>query len=103
MIMNLKIIWQYIKEFFMVLLDIKPVEYVTLKKKNHNIILPLHVLNELTEKNYTVGVTGKGTVQLNRSENGKTVYKGTLKKYMGVTSFRTKDTCDFRYDNLNFD
>ena len=100
---NLKIILQYIKEFFMELFNIKPVEYITLVKKKYTIILPVHIFKELSDKRYTISVTSKSTVQLNKSENGKTVYKGTLKKYMGVVSFNTNNTCDFRYNNLNFD
>ena len=79
-------------------------KYIVITRRDVAIRLPKKVYKELKAKGIDISLVksnGKPScVQLTAYENGKQIYKGTLKAYMNVKKFKTKDICDFHKDNL---
>ena len=77
----------------------KRVRYTTINRRGYEVVLPTDVYETLTNKGYSIslGICGQsGTVQLTKDRK----YAGSLKKYMGVTSFKNGNPCDFHVSNL---
>lgn len=78
--------------------------YTTITRRDYDIILPKKVYKALLAEGIDISlVKSKGRpscVQLTSYENGKQVYRGTLKSYMGVKKFKDKNVCNFKYNNL---
>jgi len=74
------------------------IKYTKLNRRGCDIILPTKVYNQLKENNISVSITNQGSVQLFNTKNHK--YMGTLKSYMGATSFKNGNPCDFHVSNL---
>lgn len=78
--------------------------YTTITRRDFDIVLPKKVYKELTAKGIDISlVKSKGRpscVQLTSYVDGKQIYHGTLKAYMGFKKFKNNNVCDFRYNNL---
>lgn len=79
--------------------------HITMKRRNQDIVMPIYVYNNLLKDGIGVSVcftkNGKPScVQLNKMVNGKQTYAGTLKKYIGVKSFKDGNVCNFHENNV---
>ena len=78
--------------------------YIKLVRRDTKIILPYKVYETLYSDGIDISlIKNKGKpscVQLTSYEDGKQVYRGTLKTYMGVKGFKNGNVCDFRMKNI---
>ena len=79
-------------------------KYVTITRRGHDIIIPTETYDKLSSLKYTFSLTlykGKpSSVQLLNTENGKQKYRGTLKDWLNVKSFKDGNVCNFKLDNI---
>ena len=79
-------------------------ENTFLNRKGYRIIIPQDIASELEKKKLSISATkhnGKAScVQMFETIAGKSKYKGTLKDYMNVKSFKDGDVCNFSRNNL---
>jgi len=79
-------------------------KYTTITRRGYDIIIPTETYDKLLALNYTFGLTlykGKpSSVQLSVTEDGKQKYKGTLKDWLNVKSFKDGNVCNFKLENI---
>lgn len=79
-------------------------ELVEIVRRGFTITLPKKNYEFFTEHGYTFSLTlykGKPScVQLKAREGQKTVYRGTLKDWLEVKSFKDGNVCNFASDNI---
>ena len=79
-------------------------ENIYLNRKDYRIIIPQDIALELEKAKLSISATkhnGKTScVQMFKTIAGKSKYKGTLKDYMNVKSFKDGDVCNFSRNNL---
>jgi len=78
---------------------------ISRKSRGFDIIMSEALDKQLRELHYNVSVTCNkdgepNCVQLTKTKNGKNVYISSLKKFLGVKSFKNYNLCDFSPDNL---
>lgn len=78
--------------------------YTTIMRRDFKIILPKKVYKALLAKGIDISLVKSNgrpsCVQLTSYKDGKQIYRGTLKAYMGVKKFKDKNVCNFKYNNL---
>lgn len=79
--------------------------YTTITRRNIKVTLPKQLVKEMKENkvNFTVWKKEgqKNVVWLYRTNNGE--YLGSLKKNLGVKSFKDGNPCNFKKSNLIFE
>jgi hypothetical protein len=89
-----------------IVIDEAPEITVEVERRGVMIILPVSIWEELESKNYSISVVmykGKpSSVQVLKTEDGKSKYVSTLKSYMNIKSFINGNPCDYRKENLIF-
>jgi hypothetical protein len=89
-----------------IVIDEAPEITVEVERRGVTIILPVSIWEELESKNYSISVVmykGKpSSVQVLKTEDGKSKYVSTLKAYMNIKSFINGNPCDYRKENLIF-
>lgn len=89
-----------------IVIDEAPEITVEVERRGVTIILPVNIWEELESKNYSISVVmykGKpSSVQVLKTEDGKSKYVSTLKAYMNIKSFINGNPCDYRKENLIF-
>lgn len=74
-------------------------KYVTLTRRNTDIVLPEDVYTKIQKKGYNISLVKtpySGTVQLTKDNE----YVGTLKSFMKVSGFKNGNPCDFHKSNI---
>lgn len=74
-------------------------KYITLTRRNTDIVLPEDVYTKLEKKGYKVSLVKHGnssTVQLTKDNK----YISTLKSFMKVVGFKNGNPCDFHKSNI---
>ena len=78
--------------------------YTTITRRGYDIIIPTNTYETLTSLKYTFNLTlykkKPSSVQLFVTENGKQKYKGTLKDWLNVKSFKDGNVCNFKFENI---
>ena len=80
--------------------------YTTITRRGYDIIIPTKTYKQLKDLGYTFGlVLGPKSkkpvaVQLNVTENGKRIYRGTLRSWLNVKKFKDGNSCNFRSENI---
>lgn len=79
-------------------------EYVTITRRGHDIIIPTKAYKTLIALKYTFNLTlykkRPSSVQLFVTEDGKQKYRGTLKDWLNVKSFKDGNVCNFKFENI---
>lgn len=72
--------------------------------RGFEIIMSEALDNQLRSLHYNTSVTCKdgrpNCVQLTKTKDGRNVYVSSLKKFLGVKSFKNGNLCDYSPDNL---
>lgn len=78
--------------------------YTTITRRNTKITLPKQLVKEMEENRVGVALWKKGNnncVWLYSKTNGD--YLGSLRKNLGIKSFKDGNTCNFKKSNLIFE
>ena len=74
-------------------------KYITLTRRNTDIVLPEDVYTKIQKKGYNISLVKNGnssTIQLTKDNK----YVSTLKSFMKVSGFKNGNNCDFHKSNV---